>query len=83
MKKAVSFLLVLVLCLSLLSMAAFAIELDKATETASGVFSTVKAFNSVFGLPPVFTQLFDLVKGNKLHDILSTVLGILDLFAAN
>lgn len=79
-KRIVSFLLVLVICMSVLSAAAFAINLDNVIDKADGVITTLTAFKDVFGLPPQIASLFDAIQFNKLSGLFSTIMSLIKNF---
>ena len=79
-KRIVSFLLVLVICMSLLSVTAFAAKLDDLIGKADGVMTTLGAFRDVFGLPPQIASLFETLKLDKLSGLFSAITILLGKF---
>ena len=77
-KRIVSFLLVLVICMSLLSVTAFAVKLDNLLDKADGIFTTLGAVKDAFGLPPQIASLFETLNLGRfagLFSALTTLLG--------
>lgn len=77
MKKLIAIVLVLIICMSLVPMAAFADDTQTPAEEGSALDEFKQVFSG-FTLPPIFRQLFDLFNNYSFIGLIRVIANALE-----